>query len=84
MDLSLWDFGLVDVRVCVFTNGEEVGESSRDQSERECKQLEDEFAVLEAQELDTFNMEVSGLSWFVRNESIFFKRPSILIKACVI
>lgn len=43
-----------------FTNGEEVGESSRDQSERQCKQLEDEFASLEAQELNTFNMEVSG------------------------
>lgn len=74
MDLSLWDFGLVDVRECVFTNGEEVGESSRDQSERKCKQLEDEFASLEAQELDKFNMEVSGLSWFVRRMGVFFSR----------
>ena len=55
-----------------FTNGEEVGESSRDKSERECKQLEDDCASIEAQELDTFNMEVSGLSCFVRRMGFYF------------
>lgn len=66
-----------------FTNGEEVGESSRDKSERECKQLQDDCASIEAQELDTFNMEVSGLSCFVRRMGSFFfcKRPSMLKKA---
>jgi hypothetical protein len=55
-----------------FTNGEEVGESSRAKSERECKQLEDDCASIEAQELNTFNMEVSGLSWFVRKMGVFY------------
>ena len=55
-----------------FTNGEEASESSRAKSERECKQLEDDCASIEAQELNTFNMEVSGLSRFVRKMGVYF------------